>query len=139
MNYISVRARLHSIKRMQYNSLTEDEYKILDILNRDRPDLVKWTDQEKFDFNEGLQLYGKDFDKICELVPTKNKAKMNTYVRSLKLEILQDPNHPDAHLMPILETKLRKRDYSLFNPDENKRKVFCKLKNYTGDKTETME
>jgi hypothetical protein len=69
---------------------------------------------------------------MIEVIPSKTKGNLNTYVRNMKLAILENPGHPDSDLLPLLEQKLRNRDYSLFKMNGENKWTYCKLKDYDG-------
>jgi hypothetical protein len=47
MTYVQVATKLHSIKNMKNVKITDEEFQIVDILKRDRPDVMRWSDEEK--------------------------------------------------------------------------------------------
>ena len=58
-----------------------------------------WTDEEKENFLEALETYGKDWTKVMECVGTKTRQEIIGYGYSLAARIKKDPTLKGAHLL----------------------------------------
>lgn len=84
--------------------------------------MTSWTEEEKSKFIEGLKKYGKDANKISQLLPTRTIYAIKKRFMTLKKHLICNPDSLDQDILPLLKiykSKNRKHIPMQTRPNES--------------------